>query len=305
MADNLNDIFNPFCNAAETELNSSTSRALINWVEEETIRLGMTQKPAIIHLAHDLPIAYGGTMYSGETIKPVVIITEGALKKVFNAPNLNLHVPDELKALIGHEMSHIADGVQYLQMKRLPVFALPLLSLGAYEIYKTAKHRHADDPSHNMHEHLNNVTAEAKQASPDKERFEILGKNGLDLTHRVAVVGAGLIAGGMLASHMSIRSEFRADRMGAIAAKNPEAIVNMLTKLRKEITGFTGPQVKEWQETMSRRNFMENIAQIYDMAKTVLREMTYDAHPTEAARIKEIRRFGKESGLFTQGTCIS
>ena len=299
MVDSLREIFDIIHNTPQTALGDHNARALMDFARDLTQHYQLPATPEFILAEHSLPMATGGFAIGMGGVQPRIRITRGALEKVFDAPNLNTHVPDGLKSVIAHEFSHIADGPGNMLMGRVPLFAVPIASLVAFELFKAAKKRHEVDPLTPLDEQLRAIMVEeqAKSAACGCEHRGEREKHLLEWGGRLAAVGGGLVVGGMISKHMSLASEFKADRMGVLATGNPEAFIQTLDRFGKSIHEVTAPQVQEWQQKLSQRDFMGKIGEIYGVAKEWVETVTYHAHPSDVERYAAIRKLGAEHGL--------
>ena len=296
MVDDIREIFNVFHASKQTELGPHNARALHEFVQATSERMGIANPPRIIHIDHPLPMAAAGI--GREEAK--IYLSEGILKGVCDATHIETHVPDGLKAVIAHELSHVADGYNRAAMPYLPLFAVPALSLVGYELYKHAKQRQADDPLTALEQQLREITREeqANSQANNPEWHQEWEKPSLEWGRRLAVVGAGLVVGGAISRHLSLANEFRADRAAVMVSKNPEEFIHVLQKFDKVAHEVMEPQLKDWVSNMSRRSFFQNTRQIYEQVKGIFKEMTYSAHPEDLERFTAIRKVGKEIGAI-------
>ena len=268
------------------QLDQDNARALFDFIEETSQRFGLKNAPKVVYV--DRPIPYAAADPEGG----LILVNEGLLSKVFHSPNLNAHVPDGLKAIMAHEVWHVAKDAGHAKNRYIPIFAVPALSLIGYEFYKDAKKRHHDDSSKTIGEHLDDVT-EAERQKPHT-RWE--GQT-LEWGKRLAVLAGGLVAGGMISRHMAIANEFRADKMAVLASGNPEAFIDALTQGQKIIREMRDVPSGQWAETASKRTFMDIINEGIEAIKSDLSAVTTHAHPSESTRFDAIRKVARENGL--------
>ena len=300
----IEEILNPFHNSKEIPLGRHNARAMVDWVEKEATRLGLAEPPLLFRLEHDIPNAGAGFNRIDGRRRSVVMVTDGMLKHIFDAPNLNSSVPAGLKGILGHEMSHISDmtkGIDGYVQRKIPIYALPLLSIVGYELWRRAEERHKDDPTKTVVQHLELVTQAAGHTSQHSQDQQW---NGITLDHakRMALAGGlGLAAGIMVTTHMSLAAEFRADKASVMAAGGAQPLVDFLEKSEQVAKRIIRLQFLEWKNATSQRSFTENMGQIYKAIKHDVVASTFHKHPSNAERIQFLRKAAEEHGLPTHG----
>lgn len=298
----LQDILNPWHNVQETILDRSNARALVNWVEVEAMRVGLPEMPVLLHIKHELCNAGAAVVKIDGRDKPMILVTEGFTKHICGSPDLNTHMPEAMKGIFAHEISHLKDissGIDSIKLRKIPLFALPVLSVIGYELYSRARLRHKEDTSKTVRQHLSDVTVEEKQASlqRDEQRYREYEKPAIQWGHRVAALGGGLLGGGLVAGQMSVSAEFRADRAAIVASGcSPETFVETLDKVMATNEKILLPQLQEWGQTIRQRSFMDNIKQAWELAKHGFVETTYMKHPTNPQRLKALQSFVAKGG---------
>ncbi|MDX1975127.1 MAG: hypothetical protein SFT92_05570 [Rickettsiales bacterium] len=292
----LREILNPFHNAEPAAVGREKAGALIDWMSKEATRIGLKEAPLLFQIQHEFPNAGGAFAGDLGHKRGMVFVTDGLFKHVFDSPDLSTHVPEGLKAMIGHEMHHIKDisrGIDGVGLRKIPIFTLPIISVIGYELYADAKRRHAKDPSQSMLDYLNGATDEAKAAArakhPEWYQHE---QRSLDWSHRIAALAGGLLAGSLVARHMSLSAELRADRAAVIASGHkPEVYIDTLSKIHKELDTRISPLINQWFKEVPERSFMENAAQLIDGLKHEFTVFSYHAHPDLGRRLDTIRQF--------------
>lgn len=289
----LVEILNPFLNSKDTPIERYQASALYDFVEKEAAR----QKVAVprLHLIHhDMPNA-GGYFHKSEGGH--IYITRGYLSRISNNPNLNHNVPTGLKALIAHEMSHIHDmthTMDSIKFRRYTMYSMPIIALVGYEIYSDVQKRREKEPTKPLPEHFNDMVEDLKKTNflSLSPVMQYIHADAHEWGKRLAAMTLGLTAGGLTARHISLSSEFRADRAGVIASGfKPDIFIQELKKLEKESTKIFEPKFKEWTKTFADRKFSDQVSEIYKILKETMHGLTYHAHPGEAKRFQAMRDF--------------
>lgn len=159
-----------------------------------------------------------------------IIVTEPMLRALDCSTHGN--VSQELKAVLGHELGHVAEGGlrPYLLGGFLPIFALPAIAVVARHYImraheKQLPHYEARDYIHNKadDEHPPLPYGDGVPQTHEDKAIVSLGKD-------VAVGALGLGTGSLAAKYNSNCLEHRCDRWGA-KASSPEAMIRSFQKM--------------------------------------------------------------------------
>lgn len=219
-----------------------------------------------------------------------IVITEPMLHALDSSAHG--HVSDELKAVIGHELGHVAEGglKPYLLGGLLPIYALPVIAVVArhyimrahekqlppYEarnyIYTQADAEHAPLPYQ--------TDVSSPQAHTHEEKAIVsLGKD-------VAVGALGLGAGSFLARFNSNQLEHRCDRWGA-RASSPEAMIRSFQKMEDAYANMKLSNIKvPFEDPFAYGEVKSKVGKVFI---DFLRE-TVASHPDTASRIKYLEK---------------
>jgi Zn-dependent protease with chaperone function len=300
------------------EFPRSEAREIYKFVEESSRKLGITHPITLLHSDSPLP---NMMMFEGKSNKGLytraIIITDGA-KKLLN--------DQEIKAVVGHELSHLKDGKFLTQTARkLPIFALPLAFATGYYILDRA-YREQQKPEHSgmsLMEAVRHVVSEdvasvkhfvtdgnfgltpdskSKETKNITEEKAALYETGLRLGGTVAAAAAGLAVGLGVSRHLSLSSEFRADRIGALLAGDPKSSISAISKLMYSMEEtmsnqkFYGSFVTTSRDTETAiGNLLRRLNAYYKQELQMLDLEYFHAHPTLPQRAKALQSIPAES----------
>lgn len=291
---------------------------LRQFIEESRHKLGITQPVKLLHSDSELPnlmMSFGKD--AAGRYQPSVLVTEGARRLLSG---------EEIKAVIGHELSHAKDGLfMSVTARKLPLFALPVAFASSYYILDQAlceQHKEGN-AGMTLQQAVSHVVSEdiaAVKKFVVDDNFGFTRKHGKEerSTHEqkavmyetvvraggcIAAAAAGLAVGAGVARHLSLSSEFRADRIGAMLAGKPEAMSSAVNKLMKSLEeqATKGGHYHGSFITTS-PNVDTVISRMLNRVKTYIRnELAFldlefmHAHPTTSQRIKALHSTPKES----------
>lgn len=221
---------------------------------------------------HNLPNA-------GATSRGNAILFNPALFKTFGVSHTG-EIGAEVRAIIGHEMSHLRHAHIETIARNGPMFLAPLAAICGLHYYEEAKrtqHLHGGLAAAINH-HAASDKAEIDQLGQDPEyqKHPLAGAQ-LDFAGRVTEAGryAAIavlgLAGGMMASrHMANHYEFKADKLGAELA-SPAAMVQSLKRMVDE----------------SKRIYKQGDAISPNLYQQIMHETAY-GHPSYQARFERL-----------------
>jgi len=294
-----------------TEAGEGNTKALQEFVVEAAKKLDIREPVKLIRSNSKMPnlLTYWQDSVKGAAPQTNVIVTDGAM---------GLLNHDELKAMIGHEMSHIKDGRFISHTARtLSIYTLPLAFAAGYYVLDKAyrKKEHSEDKNLSMMDAIKQVVIDEKlglSKPTNSKANDAIGQK-TDLYEQclrwggtVAAAAVGLAAGLGLTRYMSLAAEFRSDRTGAMLT-NPEAMVSAVKKLmghaeemanKQSFSGgfiTTSPTIdsaltKLWQRIKG-----------YYQQEMMLLDLEYiHAHPTTAQREAALHAFKNSPDFRTR-----
>lgn len=281
----------------------SERSALGNFLATEATRLGIDM-PEFYVINHELPNAGASCIkQEGRTIGQIVF-SQGYLNRLHNNPDLQYHLPERMKAVIGHEMSHIRDSLHHIDsinLRKLAIFSMPLIALAAYEIYAHALQQRQKGntlPDKDQIDHSAQQLFEENKTAWNSP-LEFLKQDDYKWAKRIAVLTLGAAAGVATARYMSRSAEFRADRAAVVACGyNPELLIEELRNLEKASHDYLKPKLKEWKNSAHERNFWDNAGQAYTAIKDSIKFIATNDYPTFAERAQAMRNFAKSASFL-------
>lgn len=206
-----------------------------------------------------------------------------------------------LETVVAHELSHVRDG--YLGGtigSRLPVLAMPLAALAGYRLYLRAHDKAKKDDAASLAQHVKDgVEEEVAQAHagakehantphPDPKWTEGLIRMGGD----VAAVAAGLGTGLITTRHLSLASEYRADRMAVELTGKPNEFKDVLSNMTACTYEIARLHHKQQPKKLP-KTLMDHVKREIWMTL----EETVHAHPSLKERFSHIDKVALERGI--------
>ncbi len=210
-----------------------------------------------------------------------------------------------MQGMIGHEMSHFADGAMHLKATyALPIGSAILAAGAAYAVMLRIFNGEGGKPvtkttlRHAKEETQKEISAvlEQEPVNPHRSLQEEAVNQVLTLGAVLAAGALGL-AGGLNASRrMTLAGEFRADRLGASLSGNAEEYINVLKTMTQKMEEFacsftfkshpihTSPTFGKALEACTSR-----IKNAFRHEIEMLKLDSVHAHPSLAERVSAIR----------------
>lgn len=304
-------------------LERSHAEPLFAFLEEATAKLGIQEPVRILTSSSTQPNAMYLPTKLSKNPKPVanIVLTEGMINLMNEGQSISNHASKELKAIIGHELSHVKDGFHYNNYARsLPICALPLaFSVGYYLLDKTF--RTPENENKTLKEQLGalkETIGKEKQAlltdteslSSDAIRKAEAYDNVLRMGGTVAAAAVGLVAGLGVSRHMSMRGEFRADRAGAWltdAKAMSSALEKTLTEFHKPFNQTFTLQMQPAKNTLFEglQASLARMKNYLNQEVQTLQAETVAYHPNLAERTKNLSKFAPGDKTFADAVAKS
>ena len=220
------------------EITAKEYPALIQAVEELAAKSGMKKVPKLHLISH--PIS--GRIPNAVALGSENLVLAPKLLEMFGGGGA-APVSEELKAVIGHEMSHMKNIHRDWGGTRLPVLLAPVAATLGYHYYKKASKNSTNNEG--FHRNLNDIVSKERAdiAAASEEKFGVekemhmMGDKLVTVAKYAAVAIAGLGAGLLMARQFSRTFEYSADKFGAKLV-SPEAMGNALKKIHGDFEAW-------------------------------------------------------------------
>jgi len=299
------------------ELSRSEATNLYAFLDESSKKLGLKKPVRFVLSESEIP-GFFSSFTPKNHANPIssVIITKGSLK-LFGDGSLKSVLTDEMKAVIGHELDHIAkeSHESIVNKTRIPIFALPIALASGYYILDKAMHKQHEDPEHplTLGQAIGRVVSDdmigfkSQPLSNDPtqykaQMFERVTRWG----GTVAMAASGFIAGSLIARHNVRAMEFSADRTSALIAGNIEtpiiAIEKVLNAMEKQMGWIKiKKQLNQPSATIDEmlQKFATRIKSYWNAEHQSFQLEVTHAHPSLQERRSSLEKF-KQSGEFTK-----
>jgi len=302
------------------------ARAAYEFLAQAKKQLGITENVALIRAQNKNANLFATWLNhkQGAPPPPVgIIITDGAVE-LLNKGSLQHVMTSEMKAVIGHELSHIKDGRFMAEgTRKLPIYAMPLAFIVGYYLLDKTFHKTDQDKHKKPAKALQETIKEEKQSLAQENNHEAdhdtlrkaqIYDDFLRYGGMLAAAGIGLGVGLATTRHISLASEFRADRtsawlMGEVTSSGTaikKILESMEENIHKQCLSLNFISTSPNLETAVKK--MWNRIKAYYKQEMLMLDLEYShAHPTLQQRMAALNELKNSADFRTRlvGSTVS
>lgn len=192
-------------------------------------------------------------------------------------------ITPEIKAVIGHEISHLKDGFGYIYgVRKLPLIGIPIAMVLGRRMFNGAVEAGAANPNDIQAYCQGQNNNDVFQRFPSDPSLEQQRSVVNQLACDIAAGAVGFGVGSVATRQLILDAEYRADRTAAKLV-SPRAMINFFHKMEDYMDGMRGKITR--RELMGDPFFHQRSEGFFEQLRGEYNRYVIHAHPTSEQRI--------------------